>query len=167
MLTEGKRKRNDIKSEPGFVQSKKKNDYHYVIELEASSSTTVPGSDYSAGTEDEANNTDTNYIRSTLTNLANNTDVEIIIKDKKHKMHKKHKEDKKNKKNKLKKLNKKAIKHNKAKKNKKDKEDKKDKKDKKEKKRKKENKGETNKKNKKHKKEKRDKKDTDMKKAKL
>ena len=156
MLTEGKRKRNDIKSEPGFVQSKKKNDYHYVIELEASASTAVPGSDYSAGTEDEANNTDTNYIRSTLTNLANNTDVEIIIKDKKHKMHKKHKKKKKDKKNKLKKLNKKAIKHNKAKKHKKDKEDKKDKK----------GKQETDKKNKKHKKEKRDKKDTDMKKSK-
>ena len=159
MLTEGKRKRNDIKSEPGFVQSKKKNDYHYVIELEASASTAVPGSDYSAGTEDEANNTDTNYIRSTLTNLANNTDVEIIIKDKKHKMHKMHKmhkKKKKDKKNKLKKLNKKAIKHNKAKKHKKDKEDKKDKK----------GKQETDKKNKKHKKEKRDKKDTDMKKSK-
>ena len=166
MLTEGKRKRNDIKSEPGFVQSKKKNDYHYVIELEASSSTTVPGSDYSAGTEDEANNTDTNYIRSTLTNLANNTDVEIIIKDKKHKMHKKHKKDKKNKKDKQ---NKKAKKHKKAKKAKKHKKDKQDKQDKKDKEDKKDKKGkqETDKKNKKHKKEKRDKKDTDMKKAKL
>ena len=159
MLTEGKRKKNERKSEQpiqagGKIQSnpsRRENDYHYVIELE-SAPTTAQGSDYSADRKEEANNTNTNYIVSTLANLANTSDVKIhkkYKKDNKQKMHKKKKKDKKGKKDK---------KYKKDKKNKKDKKDKKDKKEKGNKK---------DKKKKKHTKEKKNNKDTDMEKAKL
>ena len=76
MLTEGKGKRFD--SEQG--RDPRKTDRHYVTVLEAAS-TSHPGSDYVAGTDDEANNTDTNLIKekeANNENEANNTDKNLI-----------------------------------------------------------------------------------------
>jgi len=140
--TEGKQRRFARKSEKEPDPRKKTPDHHYVIELEALS-TKGRSSDYSgADTENVAKNTDTNYIMSTLTNLANQTGTNVK-KNKKDKQHIKHNKDKQHKKDR------KDKKHKKDKKDKQQKKQNKKKKDKKNKKNKKKDKGKTNKKHKK------------------
>ena len=67
MLTEGKTSKIHGEKEPDTSAGKQGPDYHYVMELEESS-TKVPGSDYKDG-----NNIDT-----TLTKLANKTSTNVI-----------------------------------------------------------------------------------------
>ena len=142
MQTEGKQKRFARKSEQEPDLRKKTPDHHYVIELEALS-TKGRSSDYSGtDTENVAKNTYTNYIMSTLTNLANQTGTNVK-KNKKEKQHIKHKKDKQHKKDR------KDKKHKKDKKDKQQKKQNKKKKDKKNKKNKNKDKGKTNKKHKK------------------
>lgn len=159
MQTEVKKQRFERKSEQG--PRKKPPDHHYVIELEALS-TKGKESDYTdivystgADKENVAKNRDTNYIISTLTNLANQTGTNFK-KDKKDKQHRKHKKDKQHKK---KKKDKQHKKHKKKKKNKQNKKEKT------------KDRGKTDKKHKKEKRNKKDKSnkkghnDTDMEKA--
>ena len=139
ILTEGKTSKINGEREPDTSAGKQRPDHHYVIELEETLSTPVPGSDYSA-------DTDTDYIKSTLTKLANRTSTDVI-KDKKDKKHKKDEKQKKVKKHKLHTKHTSQKHHAKKKKEKRNKSGKKN------------NKGKTDRKHKKHKKEKKGKKD--------
>ena len=74
MLTEGKTSKIHGEKEPDTSAGKQGPDYHYVMELEESSKN-VTGSDY---TDTDGNNIDTDYIKSTLTKLANKTSTNVI-----------------------------------------------------------------------------------------
>ena len=142
ILTERKTSKINGEREPDTSAGKQRPNHNYVIELEETLSTHVPGSDYRA-------DTDTDYIKSTLTKLANRTSIDVI-KDKKDK---KHKKDKKQKKVKKVKKHKMHTKHTRQKHHEKKKKEKRNKSGKKN------NKGKTDRKHKKHKKEKKGKKD--------
>ena len=139
ILTERKTSKINGEREPDTSAGKQRPNHNYVIELEETLSTHVPGSDYRA-------DTDTDYIKSTLTKLANRTSTDVM----KNKKHKKHKKDEKHKK---------VKKHKKHTKQKKQKHHREKKKEKKNKPGKYDNKGKTDKKHKKHKREKKGKKD--------
>ena len=121
MLTEGKTKRNDKNNEQ--EEDPRKNDYHYVLELEATS-TGDPGHDYGAST-DEVNKADTNVKK-------DKQDITHKKKDKQHKKDKNGKKNNKGKKGKRDKTDTKKIRHKNEEKGKKENKEHKKKKGKKE-----------------------------------